>query len=124
LDQEQATGTQCVADRESERDFPDTAIQGAAGGQMRTPVRLYEVMRIIRRQGIACAGIKCAGDIDGFAQGLAAGGGLKARWCANGRKPLRATRARRLLGQWEGLVRWSARARRPIVWTTHALQVQ
>ena len=46
------------------------------------------------------------------------------RWCANGRKTLWASRVKRLLGRWDGLVRWSARARRLVVWTTHALQVQ
>jgi len=49
---------------------------------------------------------------------------LPTRWCANGRKTLLAPRVRRLLGRWDGLVRWSARARRPVVWTIHALQVQ
>ena len=57
LRQEQTAGTQGVADRESEGDFPDGAVEFAAGDQMGTPVRLHEAVRIICRQRAASAGI-------------------------------------------------------------------
>ena len=50
LRQEQTAGAQGVAHREGEGDFPDGAVEFAAGDQMGTPVRLHEAVRIIRRQ--------------------------------------------------------------------------
>ena len=77
LRQEQTAGTQGVAHREGEGDFPDGAVEFAAGDQMGAPVRLHEAMRIIRRQRAAGAGIQGAQDLDGPEQCLAAGGGLE-----------------------------------------------
>ena len=68
LRQEQATGAQRVANGKSQGDFPDSSVEFVAGDEMRPPVRLYEVMRVIRRQPDTSTSIQAAQDFDGFEQ--------------------------------------------------------
>jgi len=81
LRQEQAAGAQCVANGKGERDFPDATVELLAGlavrDQMGAPVRLYEAVRIVRRQGGPGAGIEGALDFYGPEQWFAPRGGLE-----------------------------------------------
>ena len=81
LRQEQAAGAQRVTDREGERDFPDGAVQFAAGlvinDEMGPPVSLHEAVRIIRRQRAARAGVQRTQDLDRPEKGFVSGSSLE-----------------------------------------------
>ena len=95
LRQEQAAGAERVTDRKGERDFPDGAIQFAAGlvinDEMGPPVSLHEGVRIIRCQRAARAGVQRTQDLDCPEKGFVSGSSLE--WQGEERRQVLAQRA-------------------------------